>query len=431
MEKPALIPRIVIAVNVAVSLVATAIPAVASDPGPGWHDRVPVTAATRLDWVFALSNQSPAKAPAEWVKGYESTAGAYQLFVPRARGGAGRKPRPLILFISPGNNPAGRKAFELVCRQQGVLFASPHAAGNRCPFPRRVRIVLDVLDDIRRRFPIDADRTYLAGFSGGGRVACTIGFALPEYFGGVVSVCAAGDLRTESWLRRRATDRLSVALVTGESDFNRGEVERFRGPMLADVGVRARVWVQPGSGHSIPAAVMPAVFEWLEADRPRRRRLASRYPASRLGPGKPPGRAEWAAALLDEAQRRLKSPGTLYSGLSQLKGIRVRWNDLPAAGKALVILAEFDARTERPWEKQDIAEQRRFLIARARGLDRYATGPLPPQYVRQRPDMLKAALALWKQVLDDGQDSKAVVEARRRIPLLRKRLAEPGSDDDG
>src|SRR6266699_649079 len=51
------------------------------------------------------------------------------------------------------------------------------------PLGQRVRIVLDVLDQVRRDYRVDPDRTYLSGFSGGGRVACTIAFALPEYFG--------------------------------------------------------------------------------------------------------------------------------------------------------------------------------------------------------------------------------------------------------
>jgi pimeloyl-ACP methyl ester carboxylesterase len=309
--------------------------------------------------------------------------------------------------------------------------ASPRGAGNRCPFPRRVRIVLDVLDDIRRRFPIDPDRTYLAGFSGGGRVACTIGFALPELFGGVISFCAAGDLRNESWLRHRVRDRLSVALVTGETDFNRGEIERFRGPLLKEVGVRTRVWVEPKTGHAVPAGPVPEVFAWLERDRPRRAELAAAWPASRIAADTAPGRRETARALLAEANTRLARPDSLYSGLMLLKGIRVRWTGLPEARAAEKTLLEYDSRDRRPWEQQDITEQRRFLLARARGIDAYASGPLPRQYAAGRGDMLQAAITLWTRILGDGRDADAVRQARQRIPLLRKRLAELEKAADG
>ena len=188
------------------------------------HDpNVTVSADGRMDWVYVVSNQSPEKSPEGWLEGYRSTEQTYERYVP-AKYDKG-KSWPLVVFISPGERGAGLAQWKPMCDREGVLFASPHAAGNATDTRQRVRIVLDVLDDLRRQYNIDPDRTYIGGFSGGGRIACAIGFSLPEYFGGVVPVCAAGDLREESWLRQRVIDRLSVALLTGESDFNRGEVE--------------------------------------------------------------------------------------------------------------------------------------------------------------------------------------------------------------
>jgi len=106
----------------------------------------------------------------------------------------------------------------------------------------------------------------------------------------------------------------------------------------------------------------------------------------------------------------------------QFKGLRERWPDVPAAREALAILEEYDSRAERPWEADDIAEQRRFLIAKAHSLDAYASGALPKEYQAERGDMLRAALELWKQVLDDGQDRKAVADANERIPKLQTLL---------
>ena len=146
----------------------------------GHHDQVNVGAATRLDWIFAVANQSPANPPGDWQAEYDSTKQQYELFVP-----AGLNPRkaaPLVLFISASDKPAGWKQWQTVCQQAGVVFASPYGAGNNCDLPRRVRIVLDVLDDIARRRAIDPDRVYLAGFSGGAR-------------GVRHRLCAAGILR--------------------------------------------------------------------------------------------------------------------------------------------------------------------------------------------------------------------------------------------
>lgn len=394
--------------------------AVAADER-GYQKQVAVQQATRIDWVFAVANQSPAQTPAGWLPKYDSTQQKYELFVP-ANLPADRA-APLMLFISPSKQPAGLPQWKSICEEHGVIFASPYEAGNECDTRQRVRIVLDVLDDIRRRFAIDPDRTYLGGFSGGGRIACAISFSLPEYFGGVLPVCAAGDLRDETWLRHRARARLSVAHVTGETDFNRGEVERFRGPMLADFGVRSKVWTIDGLGHGIPGAKsLDAAYRWLEDGADARRKFAQEFPASRVDSKSSFSREDLAESLLKEAKLRTAKPQTYYSGLMQCKGILERWPDLPAAEAAKKILLEAEQAEPKTWEAEDIGEQRLSLISRARRLSDYATGPLPAQYAPQRAKMATAALELWELVVADGQDAGAVADSKTVVPKLRTLL---------
>ncbi len=389
----------------------------------GYQRDAVVAAPTRLDWTFVLANQSVTEPPQEWLGKYDSSQQKYERFIPEQKD-APREGWPLILFISAGDEPAGWKNLEPICRRHNMAFASPVGAGNNTPMPKRVRIVLDVLDDLRRTQTIDPDRTYIAGFSGGGRVACAIAFALPELFGGVMPVCAGGDLRDEQWLQHRVRDRLRLAFVTGTSDFNRVEAERYRVPMFKGMGLQAKVAMAPGVGHSIPDDKwLEAAWKWMDEGTAGRRKLAADYPASRINADAAPSREEWSQALLTEALARTEKRETRFAGLMQLQGVRVRWADLPAAEKALAVLTEYDQKADRAWEQDDIAEQRRALIARARALDAYGSGDLPEQYIKQRPEMLKAAIKLWEQVVADGQDQKAVNEAKRRLPVLNKLLS--------
>ena len=398
--------------------------ALAADPPTGYQARVAVSEPTRLDWMFPLANQSPVEPPADWLPAdYASARQEYEAFVPPANHAESKKTWPVVLFISAGGEPAGWPQFQPVAEREGVIFASPYAAGNDCPMPQRVRIVLDVLDDLRRKYRTDPDRTYLAGFSGGGRVACAIAFALPECFGGVMPVCAGGDLREEPWLRHRAIDRLSVALLTGSEDFNRSEVERYRGPLLEGVGVRTYVGVQDRLGHDIPdAESFAAAFAALEKGLPARVKRAKLFPNTRAA-DEPLSREAAAAALLEEGSRRIESPRDCYLGLMLLSGLSARWPDAPAAAEALAILREYDARDERPWERDDLAEQRKFLLAQARSLDAYASGPLSEQYAPMRKQMLASALELWRQVAADTP-AAAKREAAKRIAELERQVGE-------
>jgi predicted esterase len=395
------------------------LPSLAAAPKEGYQAKVAVTAPTRLDWTFALTNRSLDPIPAEFLPDYDSAKQTFELYVP-ARPNP-KKLLPVIVFISPGNDPAGWKNFEKPCKDLGFVFIGVRDAGNDVPGKKRVRIVLDALDEVRRTLPTDPDRTYIAGFSGGGRIACAIGFALPENFGGVVPICAAGELRSESWLRQRCIDRLSVALLSGSTDFNRGEVERWRGPQLKEVGVRTKVWVQDGLGHGIPnAKTLTEALRWLDEGAEKRAEFAKKYPASRVAGDTAPSRKDAAAALLAEGEERLKQRETLYSGLMLAQGCMTRWSDTPSAEAAKALLEKYEAMKDKPWEADDLAEQRKFLVAEARSLDAYASGDLPTQYVKLRPDMAKKAVQLWKQVLADNPDSDAGREAKKRIPELEK-----------
>ena len=388
----------------------------------GYHPKVAVSAPGRLDWTFVLGTRSLQEPPADWTPDYDAAKQHYELFVPPDHDP--QKSCAAVLFISAGPRPAGWSQWRSTCQKEGILFASPYEAGNRCPFRRRVRIVMDVLDDLRRNYHLDTDRTYLSGMSGGARAACAIAFAVPEYFGGVLPVCATGDLRQERWLRHRVIERLSVAYVTGQHDFNRGEAERYRGPMQKAVGVRTRVWVVPGMGHAIPSdGTLGEALAWLEQGLDARRKLAETYPAIRIPADQAPDRRQWSAALLAEAQQRLPSRRTTFSGLVQLKGIMARWPETPAAGRAKQILQRYAGLRQRPWAKTDLDEQRVWRVAEAQALSDYATGSLTGPYAEKRPEWARAAIERWQDILRRNPNAALRKEANERIASLEKLLA--------
>ena len=152
------------------ALVAPLPLAISAAPKEGYTSRVVVSESTRIDWVFTAATQSPAKPPTKFLPSqFGSTKHGYELFLPPRKDT--KKPLPAILFISAGDEPQGWKTFEKPCKDSGVAFIGVCGAGNGVAGPLRNRIVLDCFDDVRRQVPLDADRTYIAGFSGGGRTA--------------------------------------------------------------------------------------------------------------------------------------------------------------------------------------------------------------------------------------------------------------------
>lgn len=401
-------------------LVALAPPAIAA-PKEGYTPKVTVSGPTRIDWVYTSVTRSLEKPPAKFLpEDYDSTRQTYELFVPKRTDA--KKPLPAVLFISAADDPQGWKAFEKPCRDAGFVFVGVRGAGNSVPGPLRCRIVLDCLDDVRRQLPLDPDRTYVAGFSGGGRMACGIGFALSDYFGGVFPIAASGDLRPEPYLRHRAIDRLSAALVTGTTDFNRGEVERWRSPFWKEIGIRTKVWTVEG-GHAIPPpATVAAALKWLDEGAAARGALAKKYPASRVAIDGAPSREEAAKALLAEGQEKAKAKETLHAGLMLLKGVLERWPDLPAAAEAKKTLQGFEGKGDRAWEKDDVAEQLKYAAAEARALEDYVTKGIPEasQYAKQRPDMAKRAIELWGLVIQTAPDSDDAKAGKESVPDLEK-----------
>jgi hypothetical protein len=161
-------------------------------------------------------------------------------------------------------------------------------------------------------------------------------------------------------------------------------------------------------------------IKWLNDGATDRSQLAKRSPTTRAAADASDNRADQARRLLADAEKLIVDKSRTYDALMLMKGITVRWPDLPQAKRATKTLLEYDAQADSRWREDDIAEQRRFLLARVRGLDSYASGPLAKQYEAQRVDMARAAINLWGQVILDGQDAKAVAEAKERLPELKK-----------
>lgn len=363
---------------------------------------VAVSAPTRLDWEFAVRSFGPDAS--QLPKDYDSKKQKYQLYVPKTY--SKTKAWPLIAFVSPGAGPTGWTNFQKTCERDGMLFCSPYGAGNDIPAGQRTRIVLDMVDDVRRTYRIDPDQTYLGGFSGGGRMSCAIGFALPEIFAGVVPVCGINPPGGLTYLRHRLADRVSAAFVTGDKDFNRKENEEFMAPYLKEIGIRSKLWVAPNVGHAIPGpAVMDEVVAWLGADLKRRQEDAKVRPKLNVKSDEAFRGDEQADRLLDAAQGEFADKMRIWHGVAILQGIVNRWPKSEAAANSQTLLKKIlaDERLLEVIGPLGLEDDRKSFGAQARGLERFG--------------MIPKAIEVWETLAAKYPESpiadEAIAEVRR------------------
>jgi hypothetical protein len=362
-----------------------------------------VSEPTRLDWQFAAFGFKASKLPAD----YDSAKQRYQVHVPA--GYKANRTWPMVVFISAGDGPAGWNEWKKICAKHRVFFCSPYQAGNSCPAAQRARIILDMLDDVRRRYRIDPDQTYLSGISGGGRMACTIGFNLPEWFGGVAPVCGTNPIPKPAYLRHRAEERLAVAFITGADDFNRKENEVYMYPWFQELGIHSRLWVVPKMGHTMaPSSVLDESYLWMAKDLPRRREDAKKRPGLAMSADKTPTAIEQADSYLEAAEAALKRTDRIWRGVTLLQGVTIRWSKTEAGQKARARLKTLGSAPKliEAVAEQGSSDEQKSLTAQAKALERFG--------------LIDGAIEAWEILAQNYQDNDVGRNAAEQARRLRR-----------
>jgi enterochelin esterase-like enzyme len=143
------------------------------------------------------------------------------------------------------------------------IVASPHARGTSGYVGIPEKDVYDVLADVKKRFNIDEDRTYLTGLSMGGGGTLWIGMTRPDIWAAIAPVCPAPP---------RGTDELFGNALNLPAHFFHGDqdpavnvsVSRNWVKKLKDQGSQVEYQEYPGVGHDswVNAYKDGFIFEW-------------------------------------------------------------------------------------------------------------------------------------------------------------------------
>lgn len=180
----------------------------------------------------------------------------WQILAPNiAAGSADTEALGTIIYVSPTHSGAPSKGWIEVLERRNLIYVGADDFGNSKPTAQRVLVALMGLALVQREFRIDAKRIYVAGMSGGGRVASQAITRFPQFFSGALYIVGV-----DFWTDREQAlipDIISkpYVFVTGSKDFNRRDTRRVYGKYRSAGARRVLLMDLPGYGHEIPNAV--------------------------------------------------------------------------------------------------------------------------------------------------------------------------------
>jgi predicted esterase len=173
-------------------------------------------------------------------------------------------PHGVIAFVSPLDSGGPPDSWTEVLEQQNLIWVSAEHFGNATPTAQRILAAVMGLALVQRDYAIDRERIYIAGMSGGGRVASKAIATSPQLFTGAIYFCGADPLPASVAPSIAISKRF--VFVTGTRDFNRREMKHVA-RRYSKLGVRNVLVLDiPGMGHELAdAGHLEEAIQYLDA----------------------------------------------------------------------------------------------------------------------------------------------------------------------
>ncbi len=181
---------------------------------------------------------------------------SYAVFLPAGYDPARRW--PVLFCLDPrarGGLPVG--LFAAAAARHGFIVAGSNNSQNG-PLPPADAAIAAMLLDVSQRWSLDPHRVYVAGFSGGARMATRVGAT--GMARGVIA-CGGGFLDASATPERVPFDFGGFA---GSEDFNRDELQRIERDLQGQP-VAHRLWIFPGEHSWLPEELTDDALSWLDA----------------------------------------------------------------------------------------------------------------------------------------------------------------------
>jgi len=207
----------------------------------------------------------------KWMTNSDSSSCNWSVYVPK--GYDSKTPFGLFVYISAGASGNVRGGFQPVLDKHRLIWIGANQSGNKQQTAMRHGLALRAFEEIKKRYRIDPERTYVSGFSGGGRVSSQVMIMNCDIFRGGMPMCGCNPYRImhmpdgtfftpvvkhlDPRAKEYAKKHSRFVFITGENDMNRDQTRAVANQYRSD-GFRSVAYLEtPGGGHGTNA-------EWFE-----------------------------------------------------------------------------------------------------------------------------------------------------------------------
>lgn len=167
-----------------------------------------------LALLAALLVQEPPKTGGPFEVALEKPSTRYWLQVPTDYDAARRWPLVVVLHGAGSSAESFIKAWPAAVSQYGWILLAVKSRGQAWE-DSDGDVILGAMDDVRKTYNVDRERTFLIGYSSGGFMACRFGMKNHAQFRAMAVVAGAQEASAKG-----AKEHLSVFVCVGERDPN-------------------------------------------------------------------------------------------------------------------------------------------------------------------------------------------------------------------
>jgi predicted esterase len=141
---------------------------------------------------------------------------SWEVHVPE--GYSAESPAGIVVYVSPSQSGTPPRGWSSVMDEHNLIWISANQSGNRVFVPLRMLKAILALNAIRQEYVLDETRVYVAGFSGGGKVASRVATNYADKFDGGFYICGVEFWDVDEPPHMKAIKSNRFVFLTGERD---------------------------------------------------------------------------------------------------------------------------------------------------------------------------------------------------------------------